>query len=260
MDESLLVLAFISANCGLKWLLSYTTKKSDHCPHDVFLENYFKDKKNSVEIVGYGSLMSPISAKGTFPSLRNFKTVRVYGYRRVFSVPGSIFFDHEIANYDEKQFAGLTAEKADGYSFLAAAFTIEENYDNFLRRENTYSFAEVPYEEVPNKAPGTGLMCISSTDDIYISRWGLERFNALYTSRGVYTIWGWGEDSGIQPCWVYLRHCVLSARQLSQEAYDSFLDETYLVDRSTTIRRYLEEHPEVMRALPPEGLMGRYSG
>ena len=64
----------------------------------------------------------------------------------------------------------------------------------------------------------------------------------------------------LQP--VYLRHCVLAAKNCgsSECCYNSFLDETYLVDRVTTIRDYLKQHPEVMDTEPPNNLKERYGG
>jgi hypothetical protein len=53
---------------------------------------------------------------------------------------------------------------------------------------------------------------------------------------------------------------VLAAKGFCQEAYESFLDCTYLADRVTTIRQYLQDHPEIMDELPPPELVGRYSG
>jgi hypothetical protein len=36
---------------------------------------------------------------------------------------------------------------------------------------------------------------------------------------------------------VYLRHCVLAAKSCCPEAYESFLDATFLADRQTTVGR-----------------------
>ena len=58
----------------------------------------------------------------------------------------------------------------------------------------------------------------------------------------------------------YLRHCVLAVTKAGPAALDSFLDETFLVDRETPLRSYLDAHPYVMETLPPESLVGRYSG
>ena len=56
----------------------------------------------------------------------------------------------------------------------------------------------------------------------------------------------------------------LLARALSQlgpAAHASFLDETFLADRKTTVRQYLEEHPEVMqKEIADPTLRERYSG
>jgi hypothetical protein len=61
-------------------------------------------------------------------------------------------------------------------------------------------------------------------------------------------------------CRVYLRHCVLAAKGFCAEAYESFLDATYLSDRVTTVRQHLQNNPEILQELPPPELVGRYSG
>ena len=33
----------------------------------------------------------------------------------------------------------------------------------------------------------------------------------------------------VLPCRAYLRHCILASKNLGQEAYDSFMDHTFLV-------------------------------
>ena len=48
--------------------------------------------------------------------------------------------------------------------------------------------------------------------------------------------------------------------RLGPTAEDSFLDETYLVDRKTTIREYLAANPHIMTTLPPPDLQERYGG
>ena len=106
----------------------------------------------------------------------------------------------------------------------------------------------------------TGLMCCRGTDEAYIQLWGEERFDRLYRKHGLNTIWGFAPDSGLLPCPVYLRHCVLAAEKMGPACYDSFLDDTYLVDRKTTLREHLAANPSVMETLPPPSLAERYSG
>lgn len=40
----------------------------------------------------------------------------------------------------------------------------------------------------------------------------------------------------------------------------SFLDDTYLIDRKTTIKEYIEKHPDALDCIPPNELIDRYSG
>jgi len=43
-------------------------------------------------------------------------------------------------------------------------------------------------------------------------------------------------------------------------AYQSFLKDTVLADRQTTVGEWLEQNPEILDELPPLSVMGRYSG
>ena len=53
---------------------------------------------------------------------------------------------------------------------------------------------------------------------------------------------------------------MLAAQSLGAEAGDNFFDSTFLADRRTTIRAYLQAHPEIMTEQPPPAVAGRYSG
>lgn len=61
-------------------------------------------------------------------------------------------------------------------------------------------------------------------------------------------------------CRLYLRHCVLAAESLGQEAHDSFLDHTWLADGSANVRQWLVENPDIMLEKPPAALAHRYGG
>ena len=103
-------------------------------------------------------------------------------------------------------------------------------------------------------------MCARGTDEMFVARAGREVFERDYIAVGVETIWGWGHDSGILPCRVYCRHCVLAAAKQGAEVRDAFLDTTFLADRSTTLREHLERNPSLMQDEPPPALKSRYSG
>ena len=88
--------------------------------------------------------------------------------------------------------------------------------------------------------------------------------HAPATERGPWrpaqSIWGYAPDSGLKPCATYLRHCMLAAEKLGAACRDSFLDDTFLIDRTSTVREHLAANPAVLTTLPPAGLEERYGG
>jgi hypothetical protein len=225
-----------------------------------------------VTVLGYGSLLSEKSARLTVPNLTNFRLGRVSNFRRVFSHPSSGFFRHGIANLETLEIAAFSAEDCKGLpGFIVSVFEIpiDNRYDSLLdgvprtllQREASYDIVEVPFEDSRNSG-GTShaLMCVRSTDAIFIEKWGQERFDKSFRHYGIETIWGWSKDSGIRPCPVYLRHCYLAAKSMGDICLNSFLDESYLIDRTTTIRQYLDQYPDVLLVQPPQELAVRYNG
>ncbi|CAK4246486.1 unnamed protein product [Aphanomyces euteiches] len=228
-----------------------------------------------VKIIGYGSLLSDVSARSTFgAALSNFRLARVNNFRRVFALPGSIFFRHGIANMATKEIGGLMVEPSAGSSFIVSVFDIpEEQLDSFYKRESLYKIASVPYEENDGTID-SALMCLASNDEELIANKGQAFFDDNYRAFGLHTVWGWDPDSGILPCRVYLRHCILAVQKLGkvqltykdtftsikQEVEEDFMINSYLGDRQTTIKDYVAKHPDIMNAVPPATLVGRYSG
>ncbi|CAM9184644.1 unnamed protein product, partial [Ectocarpus fasciculatus] len=217
-----------------------------------------------ITILGFGSLLSEASARGSFPELRNFREVTVRGYRRTFQHPAFVFFERGIADPSTKRFSSLSAhhdETALGSSFIAVAFEIEPfSKAEWLRREEEFTFHVCEYEG-QSGAGGVGIMCCSApSDQVYVNRWGSEKYKEKLVQYDLPGIWGLDMNKDIKPCSVYLRHCVLAAQRRSAECYASFLDQTFLADMTTTIRVYLEENPWVMETMPPESLAGRYCG
>ena len=225
----------------------------------------------TITILGLGSLLSERSSRMTFPNLQHFRLGRVPNYRRVFGHPASIFFQRGIANKETLEFSSLSAEYVEeGYPGFVCTIYEVPNVDMmesglpsqaYLEREEEFDIIAVPYVDLTtNETRQGGILCARSTDTAYVERWGLERFEQHYRKFGVDTIWDWSYSSGLRPCAPYLRHCALAAQKLGSVCYDSFLDETYLVDRSTTVRSYIEANPQVMSTEPPPELAVRYGG
>jgi len=247
----------------------------------------------TVTILGLGSLLSERSSRTTFPDLSNFRLGRISSrYRRVFGHPASIFFQRGLADQETKEFSSLSAEeffpddantKYQG-GFICSVFEVpreqvykdEEGSDGkiiwkptgaFLEREEEFDIVEVPFLEFLDNGVGVdgaakkGTLCTRYSDKGFVERWGKDRFEENYGKYGIKTIWGWERDSGLRPCRVYLRHCYLAAQSMGQDCFDSFLDETFLVDRTTTIREYINQHPGLIEnTIPPPGFEERYSG
>eukprot|EP00574_Skeletonema_japonicum_P005269 CAMPEP_0201719134 /NCGR_PEP_ID=MMETSP0593-20130828/4424_1 /ASSEMBLY_ACC=CAM_ASM_000672 /TAXON_ID=267983 /ORGANISM="Skeletonema japonicum, Strain CCMP2506" /LENGTH=253 /DNA_ID=CAMNT_0048209525 /DNA_START=143 /DNA_END=907 /DNA_ORIENTATION=- len=239
-----------------------------------------------ITILGFGSLLSEKSSRTTFPTLKNFRLGRVLDHRRTFAHPASIFFQRNIAKLETLEMSSLSVEYKEGFSMVCSVFEVPNeglaaadapgnNFvpsQKFLEREEEFEITKVRYEEIDTsdrQEIKEGVICRRSTDEKYIARWGQERFQKNYLQYGINTIWGWNE--GIRPCPVYLRHCILAAWSCDSDekwskdgvggiCYKSFLDETYLVDRVTTIREYIDQYPEVMTTKPPDNLKERYSG
>jgi hypothetical protein len=243
---------------------------------------------STTTILGLGSLLSERSSRVTFPDLINFRLGRVPNYRRIFGHPASIFFQRGLANIDTMEYSSLCAEYCEGHpGFVCSIFEVPAGPNttimssggvpsqDFLEREEEFDIVQVPYVDFNTKdksdsvlggeasttaTSSKGILCTRFTDDGYIKRWGEERFVERYKKYGINTIWGYQYDSGLRPCQVYLRHCYLAAKKMGDECFDSFLDETVLVDRKTTVREYVSQYPHVIEALPPPGFEERYSG
>ena len=103
-----------------------------------------------------------------------------------------------------------------------------------------------------------GILCVRSSDEACIKRWGQKRFEEEWKKIGFDTIWNW--KGPIYPCRVYLRHCLLSIQKQGDKYLDDFMKNTFLYDRETTIKKYMDAHPDIYDAVVPDSLKNRYNG
>lgn len=231
------------------------------------------DTSGAITVLGLGSLLSERSARTTFPNLTKFRFVRVPHWRRVFAHAAAIFFERGIANKGAKEFASLSAEPVfeatdqDGATgFMASCFEVHASdtaaWAAFERREEEFDLVWAGYEELTGETGSAGVLCAFGADELVASKWGQEglarmvkpltpEFNSLFQ---------YDSNSGLLPCPVYLRHVVLAATKSGDQILNSFLDETFLVDKKTTVRAFLESRPDIMEQEPPESLKVRYGG
>ncbi|KAK1315636.1 hypothetical protein QJS10_CPA05g00324 [Acorus calamus] len=214
----------------------------------------------SLSVCGFGSLLSERSARSTFSELKNFRVATLRGFRRVFCHAAPIFFERGIANEETREFSSLNVEPCEGESLLVTVFEIaKKEIPSFIERENEFRFLVV----VPESLDGTpftteAVLCARYSDEEYFQvrcKGSKEIYYQRYGRHNIHKIW----RDDILPCRVYLRHCVLAAKNLGQAAYDNFLDHTFISDRKTTIREYLATTGSgIMEEEPPEHLRSRY--
>ncbi|CAA6661974.1 unnamed protein product [Spirodela intermedia] len=219
------------APCGL-------TELSDESDFDALLsfDGY-------ISICGFGSLLSEKSARSTFPELRNFRVAQLRGFRRVFA--------HTAPT---GEISSLSVEPCEGEILVVTVFEIyKTEIPSFIEREHEFRFLAVVPEE-PNGSPfvRSAVLCARYSDDEYLRvrcKGSQEIYFQRYGRHNIHKIW----RDDILPCRVYLRHCVLAAKNLGQEAYDNFLDHTFIADRETSIRQYLSSTGSgIMQEEPPE--------
>lgn len=160
------------------------------------------------------------------------------------------------------EISSLSCEPCPGHEVVVSLFEVEYSaaaVTAFIEREHEFRFVAVtPFTLDGQQLDGhRAVICAKNTDEHYrATRCPQAEFERRWGQYGVDRVW----RDDVLPCRVYLRHCVLAAQSFCPEAYNSFLDNTFLADRSTTVRQYLELHPEIMQELPPNELVQRYNG
>ncbi|CAF2020951.1 unnamed protein product [Brassica napus] len=239
--------------------------------------------ENRISITGFGSLLSERSARSTFPDLENFRVAKLQGFRRVFAHAAPIFFERGIANLETKEISSLSVEPCEGENLVVSVFEINQTeIPAFIQRELEFRFLAFQIHAlmclshllmflllqtyvVPETLQGkpfthSAVLCGRYSDEEFFQircKGNKEVYFQHYGRFNIDKIW----RDDILPCRLYLRHCVLAAKNLGDEAYNNFLDHTYLGDRRTTIRKYLSSKGSgIMEEEPPEALKSRYGG
>ncbi|XP_076902113.1 uncharacterized protein LOC143556743 [Bidens hawaiensis] len=216
----------------------------------------------TLSICGFGSLLSERSARSTFPDLVNFRVAKLNRFRRVFAHVAPIFFERGIAKPETKEISSLSVEPCEGESLIVTVFEINKSeIPSYIEREHEFRFLAVKPETLEGSQYVTpAVLCARYSDEEYFQnrcKGSQEIFYERYGRFGIDKIW----RDDVLPCRVYCRHCVLAAKNLGNEAYDNFLDHTFLADRKTTLRKYFATTGSgIMEEEPPELLKARYGG
>ncbi|GAA0783472.1 gamma-glutamylcyclotransferase [Marinobacterium sediminicola] len=201
-----------------------------------------------ISVVGFGSLLSEVSARETVPALENYRLVRVPGYRRVFDKVGIVFISRHGESPDSLELASCSTEPDPACEIVAAQFECsEEDFLQLYEREHRYRWVEVETRHYLNGEVTVGRMCTGYADLDY-------RLNKCVTEAEYHRRVGqyyqgplWRKD--ILPNPRYLGFCLQAAASQGADVLDNFLDSSFTAD-GRSLRDYLAARPELMTESP----------
>ena len=190
-------------------------------------------------VIGYASLLSPISIRRLFPNVGNITPVKVPGHARCFNSYGTLSIKAGLAKAGDKELAHAAAILRPGSMIYALAFELDRaDFETYRRHEFRYDLREIEVTPREGGKPFRATLCYESADHrVDTSLVGVEDIYALYAKYGVTSFWNRPDD----PAKVYLEHCFAAARDLGLDYVGNFLDTSYIHDRKTTLRTYLED-------------------
>lgn len=188
-------------------------------------------------VIGYASLLSPISIRRLFPNVGRIAPVGIPGHARCFNSYGTLSIAKGLAHKDDKELAHASAILCSNSILYALAFELDEtDFKTYERHEFRYDLRQV---EVISRGTGEALnaiICYEGTDHLIdTSLVGVSDIYALYAQYGVTSFW----HTQHLPAKVYLKHCLASARELGEGYVANFLDTSFIHDRMTSVRAYL---------------------
>ncbi|WP_286237588.1 gamma-glutamylcyclotransferase [Neptuniibacter halophilus] len=196
-----------------------------------------------ISVLGYGSLLSERSARETVPGLKNFRLVRVPGYRRIFNKVGVVFLSRHGADPEARQIASCATQAHPEAEIICSQFECSDaEFAQLYEREHRFQWVEVESVDAEGQR-ARGRICTESSDDYY--RRQKCRNEAEYQQRvgQYYTGKLWRND--ILPFPRYLAFCLQAAEGHGAAVLDNFLDQSFLADGCTSLRCYLTDHPEL---------------
>ncbi len=205
-----------------------------------------------ISVVGFGSLLSERSARDTVPGLKNYRLVRVDGYRRIFNKVGILFIAGHGQAPDSLEVSSCSTELCSDTSIIVAQFDCPvDQFGELYEREHRYRWIQVEARGLDGSAQPPARMCTGYSDLEY-------RLNKCVTDEEYHDRVGrhyqgkiWRND--ILPFPRYLKFCLVSAASHGDAVLDNFIDTSFLADGETSIREYLVER----RDLIPSSLRDR---
>jgi len=240
-------------------------------------------KNGKVTILGFGSLVSEKSARGSF-DFDHFRFATVEGYARIFNQASWINISWGDAKVPSGEVCALSFAKIAGISSRVALMDVPfpSGVSGFLHREASYEIWEIPFvSDLGEK--GIALACGECPDSVGRRIWGADNWyfqrcegriyycdpvpsdliplvpeiqindhtfekgnpeNWLpFTIDGSAAKYKLPNRQWVYPSPGYLRLVYRAYSRAGSELRENFLQKTFLMDRMTNLAKYLDANP-----------------
>ena len=189
-------------------------------------------------VIGYASLLSPISIHRLFPNACNITPVKIPGHARCFNSYGTLSIKKGLVKKGDKEVASAAAILRPGSMIYALVFQLDKtDFETYRRHEFRYDLQEIEVFSRDTGKPLRAIICYEGADHrIDTTLVGVADIYALYAQHEVQSFWNRPD----LPAKTYLEHCLAAARDLGPDYVGNFLDTSFLHDRETSVRTYLE--------------------
>ncbi len=191
-------------------------------------------------VIGYASLLSETSIGRLFPNAGRITRVTLDHHARCFNSFGTLSLKAGLETKGSPHLAHASAIYHPNSTLHALAFELDDaDYQTYVRHEFRYDLKTITVQTRAEKQSLEAIICYENVDqNIDATRVGSASIWDLYETYDTQSFW----HTTHLPAKIYLEHCIASARDIGPDMLENFLDASYLHDRKTSMRSYLEEN------------------
>ncbi len=199
-----------------------------------------------IKIFGLGTLVLEESARSTYPHLQNFKISRTPDVVRVFGKVNLRAAFRGDVDWDTLEVASCFMEPCAGQDIIGVTFDIPEDEWPAMRlREIDYRCREVPFTALDGSEEGTAITFFGFRNDAeFMANKSDEDQKYIHEQRRGYE--GAIYRNDIFPAQSYLEKCLRAYCAAGEDAYENFLESSYLADRTTNLADYVESKGDTL--------------
>ena len=225
--------------------------------HNLGLDDALSDDGAFITVAGYASLVDPLSARSTTPSLQRFRYGTIRGYRRVFNLVSIVNIRRGLAT--GRHLTTATARPCDGALLRVCLFDVPvAELPELLARERRLRVSCAPYFEDDecilhaSEAPsGRHALLFTEYSHAEYLRERCGGDPAIYHEEvGQWYAAGEIYRSDLLPVPSYVLRCVRAHRAAGSAALANLFDASVLADGQTSLRAHLRRELADAEASP----------